>query len=277
MSQKVSDKRLRGRSSRIRILAALAGLGVVTAGGTAFAGLPEQGKRPPQPAAAIGQTGKTPDPLCPQRPPEREKPDPTQIKHACQAIGSVTGFQLKADGDHQAFRVPHNARIVAWAVSVANTNKLETDAFGDFDFFGSHQYGQGPTASLAILKKMKGEGPKFRLIRSSPIENLTSAQGHKQYFVLKKPLKAKKGMIVGITIPTWAPIIASNANVAKDNAWKASRSPKKCGGDTDQERRQNAIDARPQLNKKSVRKYGCIYTDRLLYWAYYIRGLGNKG
>ncbi len=276
MSLKASDKRRRSRSPRVRLFAALSVLALALAAGTAVAGLPKQGKRPPQPAAVLGQTGHTPGPLCPQRPPERTKPDPTQIKHACQAIGSVTGFQLKAGGDHHAFELPHNARIVAWAVSVARTNKLETNAFGSFDFFGSHQYGQGPTASLAILKKMKHQGSRFRLVRSSPIQNLASAQGHKQYFVLKKPLKAKKGMIAGITVPTWAPIIASNAAVAKDNAWKASRNPKKCGGNTDQERRQNAIDARPQLNKKSVRRYGCLYTDRLLYWAYYIRGLGGN-
>ncbi len=275
MSSKASDKRLRSRSSRVRLFAAVCGLVVALAAGTALAGLPAKGKRGPQPASVIGQTPHTPDPLCPQRPAERRKPDSTQIKHACQAIGSVTGFQLKADDDHQAFRVPHNARIVAWAVSVARTNKLETNAFGDYDFFGSHQYGQGPTASLAILKKMKGEGPRFKLVRSSPIESLKSAQGHKQYFTLKKPLKAKKGMIVGITVPTWAPIISTNATIAKHNAWKASRSPKKCGGDTPAQARQNAIDARPQLNKKSVRRYGCIFTDRLLYWAYYIRGLGG--
>ncbi len=275
MSSKATDKRLRSRIANAPFFVALCGLLVVLAAGTALAGLPEQGKRPPQRASSLGQTGHTPGPLCPQRPPERTNPDSTQIKHACQAVGSVTGFQLQANGKHQAFRMPHNARIVAWAVSVADTNKLETKAFGGFDFFGSHKYGKKPTAQLAILKKMKKQGPRFRLVRSSPIESLKSAQGHKQYFVLKKPLKAKKGMIVGITVPTWAPIIASNANVAKDNKWKASRNPKKCGGKTAEQQRRNAIDARPQIEKKSIRRYGCVFTDRLLYWAYYIRGLGG--
>jgi hypothetical protein len=253
MSFKATDKRLRNRIPHAPLFIALCGLVVALAAGTAFAGLPEQGKRPPQPALKIGQTKHSPSPLCPKD---------------CQAVGSVTGFQLKADNKKQLMRVPHNARIVAWAVSVANTSKKQEKIFGSDDFFGSPKYGRDPIASLAILKKMKNQGPKFRLVRSSPLMNLNFAQGHKQYFVLKKPLKAKKGMIVGITVPTWAPIFAGGS--AGKNAWKASRNPKKCSGD------QNALDARPQIKKKSVRKYGCRFSGtRLLYWAYYIRGLGG--
>jgi hypothetical protein len=259
MTYRATDKRLRSRIANAPLLVALSGLLIVLAAGTALAGLPAQGKRPPQRASILGQTSHTPAPLCPQKPPERQNPDSTQIKKTCQAVGSVTGFQLEANGKHQAFRVPHNARIVAWAVSVANTNNFEEKA------------------QLAILKKMKNQGPRFRLVRSSPIESLKSAQGHKQYFVLKHPLKAKKGMIVGITVPTWAPIIASNRTVAKNNKWKASRNPKKCQSNNPDVNRRYAIEARPQIEKKSIRRYGCTFTtDRLLYWAYYIRGLGDN-
>jgi hypothetical protein len=278
MSSKATDKRLRSRIANTPLFLALCGLVVALAAGTALAGLPKQGKRPPQQALKLGQTKHTPAPLCPQQPSEKRQqkyfdhhpgattlPQNLQTKHACQAVGSVTGFQIKADGKKQAFRVPHNARIVAWAVSVANTNAFEEKAFGK-KLFPSNQYGPDPQAQLAILKKMKHQGPRFKLIRNSPIEKLNSAQGHKQYFVLKKPLKAKKGMIVGITMPTWAPIIASNANIQKNNKWRASR--KNCANS-------DATHARPQLKKKSVRPYKCIFPDRLLYWAYYIRGLGN--
>jgi hypothetical protein len=39
---------------------------------------------------------------------------------------------------------------------------------------------------------------------------------------------------------------------------------------SDAQRRARAIAARPQTKIGSSRSYGCIYTDRLLYWAYYV-------
>jgi hypothetical protein len=270
MSSKATDKRLRSRISYALVFTALCGLLVAA---TALAGLPAQGKRPPRPASVIGQTNKTPAPLCPQKPSEHyiDRHSSAPVKRFCQAVGSVTGFGLKTDGRRHAFRATRNGRIVAWAVSVANTNGFEEKAFGSLDFFGTKRFGAHPTAQLSILKKK--DGPRYKLLRRSPVVDLNSAQGHKEYFTLKQPLRIKKGQIVGITMPTWAAILASNKKIATSNSWSASRNPKKCGGTTDQQRRHNAVTARPQTKIHSVRKFGCTYSGRLLYWAYYVPGL----
>jgi hypothetical protein len=221
----------------------------------------------------LGQTKTTPGPLCPQRPSEHhaQRHPGEPIKHACSVIGSVTGFGLKVGGHHHAFQAKESGRIVAWALSVANTNRYEEKAFGDLSFFGTKALGGAPTARLAILRKK--DGPRFKLVRESEVVSLNAAQGHKQYFTLNKPLKIKKGLTVALTTQTWAPILASGSNVAKNNSWLASRHKGKCVGNTPDQTRALAIAARPQTKVTSTRQYGCRYTDRLLYWAYYNPGL----
>ncbi len=221
-------------------------------------------------ARTIGGTGSAPKPLCPQRPSETHKPPPTsgQIKHACQVVGHVTGFQQMAQGKRHAFVAPKSGKIVAWAVSVARPNHFESKAFGSQDFFGTKALGGIPSARLAVLKKQ----PKshMKLMRQSATVDLTSAEGRKQFFTVKKPLKIKKGQIVGLTMQTWAPVLAFSKKIAKNNSWRASRHSGKCQSSNANQNRQLAIDARPQTKQGSVRQYGCTYTGRILYWAYYV-------
>ena len=267
MTSRGTDKRPRRRIHHALGFAALCA-GVVAVG---ISAAPAGAGR--QTATTIGQTKHTPGPLCPQKPSETRKPPPTssEIRHGCQVVGSVTGFQIKADGRRHAFRAHENGRIVAWAVSVGKTNRYEEKAFGDTSFFGTKGLGGHPTARLAILKKK--DGPHYKLLRQSAVVDLSSAQGHKQYITLDKPLKIKKGLIVALTTQTWAPVLANSSAIAKNNSWRASRHSGKCAGNNDQQTRALAIAARPQTKIKSTRQYGCIYTDRLLYWAYYSPGL----
>jgi hypothetical protein len=228
-----------------------------------------------QNALTIGHTKHTPNPLCPQKPSEKyiQHHQGTPVKHGCAVIGSVTGFQIKADGHRHAFRVHQAGRIVAWAIDLAKTNGYENKAFGDTSFFGTKGLGGHPTARLAILKKK--DGPHYKLLRQSETVDLKPDQGHKEFITLKHPLRVKKGLIVALTTQTWAPALASGTNVSKNNSWRASRHSGKCSGNNPDQTRALAIAAKPQTKIKSVRQYGCTYTDRLLYWAYYVPGLGH--
>jgi len=224
----------------------------------------------PTQARTLGGTKHSPEPLCPQRPGENTKPPPTpdQIKHQCQVVGSVTGFQQMAAGHRHRFVMPKTGKIVAWAVDVANPNHFEEKAFGSRDFFGTKALGGDPTARLAVLKKKPHS--HYKLVRQSETVDLQSSQGSKQYITLQKPLKAKKGAVIGITFQTWAPILAFNSKVAKHNSWRASRKSGKCQSSNADENRRLAINAKPQTKTGSIRQYGCSYDGRLLYWAYYV-------
>ena len=95
--------------------------------------------------------------------------------------------------------------------------------------------------------------------------------GELHYVTLNAPMKIKKGQIVALTTQTWVPALASQP-FAKKSSWRASVGKKKClhPGLPQNVARRRAIAARPQTKVGSERSYGCIYTDRLIYWAYYV-------
>jgi hypothetical protein len=253
--RKATPQRRRGRALAFAALAA----GIIAL--AAIAPFADAGSTKPK---VIGKTKQTPRPLCPARPPEN-KPNPG-TKFPCSVVGSVTGFQLKGDGEHHLMRARQSGTIVAWAVSLSKPNKIERKAFGAKDFFGTKKLGSSATARIAVLTpKKKG---KYKLLRQSPTVKLDQAFGEYHYITLDKPLKIKKGQIVGLTVPTWLPALGHPAG--NDNSWRASTGRKKCVRGSDAQRRARAIAARPQTKIGSSRSYGCIYTDRLLYWAYYV-------
>jgi hypothetical protein len=213
--------------------------------------------------------GHTPRPLCPQQPSERQ--NPTSITRPCFVTGSITGFQLKANGEHHVTRAPSGGKIVAWAIWLGHPNKLERNAFGARSFFGTKRFGKEATARIGVITSKKHG--TYKLLRQTPAMKLDQAFGEFHYITLDAPLKIKKGQIVALTTQTWIPALVSEP-FAKQSSWRSSAGRKKCikPGQPPDLRRRRAIDARPQTKIGSTRSYGCIYTDRLLYWAYYVPG-----
>jgi hypothetical protein len=218
---------------------------------TALAPLADAGSRKPK---RIGFSGKPPHPLCPKN---------------CIVTGSVTGFQLKALGQHHVMRAPQGGKIVAWAIDLGSPNKAARNAFGAQDFFGTKAYRKAATARIGILKPRRGG--RYKLVRESPTVKLDQAFGELHYVTLNRPLKIKKGQIVALTIPTWVPALTTS-DFVQGSSWRASRRKGRCRGDTISQTRRLAIEARPQTKVGSIRHYGCIYDDTLLYWAYYVPG-----
>jgi hypothetical protein len=200
-------------------------------------------------ARTLGKTSRTPEPSCPSDGPN----DP------CEAVGSVTGYQVVADGVRAPFKAREDGWIVAWAVDSSDPKKSQRDFFADF--YQSQTFGLTPTARLAVIKRR--DERNFKLKGQSPVVLLSSVLGSKETFTLTDPLKMKKGDFVALTIPTWAPTFA--VNLARGtNVWRASRADGKCDG-TD-----NIKAGKPQQKVGSEREYGCDYqAARLLYWAYY--------
>lgn len=252
------------KSPRRRAIAFAAACAALAAA-AALAPLADAGNTKPKP---LGRAkGHTPGPLCPQRPSERQ--NPSTVTRPCRVVGSVTGFQLKANGAHHITRAPSSGQIVAWSVWLAKPNKLERNAFGAASFFGTKSFGKEATARIGVIApKKRGT---YKLLRQSPTVKLDQSFGELHYVTLNAPLRIKKGQIVALTTQTWVPALASQP-YAKQSSWRASVGKKKClrPGQPPNVQRQRAIAARPQTKVGSQRSYGCIYTDRLLYWAYYV-------
>ncbi len=186
----------------------------------------------------LGATSTTPDPSCPELP--------------CQAIGSVTGFQVSTEQGGLPFRVRRDGRVKAWTLTLAEPTSKQRSFFNGF-------FGTPPEARLAILRRVPGtEPPRYGLRSQGSIHVLSPYLGQTVKFGAN--LSVEKGDIVGITIPTWAPAFAQG--LSAKNAWRASRELGKCTNTTD------VRQGEPQQRVGTRAIYGCRYsTARLLYTA----------
>jgi hypothetical protein len=220
--------------SRLAIAVALVGclaVLVVTAGGAGAA----SGSRT---TVVLGSTATVPDPSCPELP--------------CQAVGSVTGFQVSTEQSSLPFRVRRAGKVTAWTLTLAEPTSKQRSFFNGF-------FGTPPQARLAILRRVPGSNPpRYNLRSQGSIQVLTPYLGQTVKFGASLPVE--KGDIVGLTIPTWAPAFAQDLS-AKDS-WRASREPGRCTNTTD------VRQGEPQQQVGKRANYGCRYsTARLLYTA----------
>ena len=184
----------------------------------------------------LGQTSTEPDPSCPELP--------------CQAIGSVTGFQVSNGQTNLPFLVTHDGKITSWTLTLAQPTGSQRTFFNGF-------FGTPPQARLAILRRVGGTNPpRYNLRRQGSVQVLTPYLGKTVRF--SSDLKVEKGDIVGITVPTWAP--AFSQGLTAKNVWRASREPGKCTNSTD------VRQGEPQQKVGRRATYACKYsTARLLY------------
>jgi hypothetical protein len=247
---------MRTRTQHLRGRAALA-VASVAALAVALSSVGGAGAAAPQHVVTLGQTSSMPAPSCPATP-----------TSDCQAVGKVTGFQTMVAGQKNVFKAPADGRIVKWSIRLSQPSSTPA-AVGqpsELQFFNDF-YGTPPKAGIAILRRVgTSSPPRFRLLRQSPVEDLTefmSAKKTTTTFVLSAPLRVRAGDIVGLTIPTWAPAFA--VNIASNNAWRASRAPARCNG------ADNIKLSRPHQTVRQIRAYGCLYKSaRLLYTAGFI-------
>lgn len=220
------------RAAAIAGLLALLALLAVVAGGAGAA-------TSSRTTVVLGETATMPDPSCPESP--------------CQAIGSVTGFQVSTDQSSLPFRVPRNGRVKSWTLTLSQPNGMQRTFFNSF-------FGTPPEARLAILRRVpKTSPPRYTLRRQGPVHVLSSFLGQRTVR-FGDSLPVSRGDIVGLTVPTWAPAFAER--LPRRNAWRASREP---GGCTDTTAVRQGT---PQQRVGRRATYGCRYsTARLLYTA----------
>lgn len=192
----------------------------------------------PRTTIVLGSTATVPDPSCPESP--------------CQAVGSVTGFQVSNNQADLPFRVPRDGKVKSWTLSLAQPTNSQRSFFNGF-------FGTPPQARLAILRRVPGsDPPRYNLRRQGSIHVLSPYLGQTVKFSASLPVE--KGDIVGLTVPTWAPAFAQG--LPTNNVWRGSREPGKCV---------NANDVRqgePHMKVGTRATYGCRYsTARLLYTA----------
>jgi hypothetical protein len=237
-SQESSATQGRRRGRRLGSAAVLCTL-VAAAGAFAAASAAAPGTA----TVILGETAAVPDPSCPDSP--------------CQAVGSVTGFQVSNGQTDLPFRVPRDGTIKAWTLTLAQPTNKQRSFFNGF-------FGTPPEARLAILRPVpETNPPRYSLVAQGAIKVLSPYLGQTVKF--GSNLEVKKGDVIGVSVPTWAPMFSQE--LAATNVWRASRAPGTCSNSTSI-REGEALE---KVNKRAT--FGCKYTTaRLLYTATLVEG-----
>ncbi|MGH2975715.1 MAG: hypothetical protein ACRDLL_12720, partial [Solirubrobacterales bacterium] len=165
---------------RSRLLAALAFAGclallVVLAAGAGAATTSHT-------TVVLGTTATTPDPSCPDSP--------------CQAIGSVTGFQVSTSQGSLPFLVRRDGTVKSWTLTLSQPTSSQRSFFNGF-------FGTPPEARLAILRRVpETNPPRYNLRAQGSIHVLSPYLGQTVKFGASLPVE--KDDTIGLTVPTWA-------------------------------------------------------------------------
>jgi hypothetical protein len=168
----------------------------------------------------------------------------------CLAVSRTTGFQLKVAKNTTLMTVPRTGSIVAWTIMLGKPNASQ------IKFFDANE-GGAAEAGIAILRAQKRPNLTWKLIASSPTVKLQRYFGKTAQFPLERTIAVKKGDVVAMTVPTWAPALA--LGFGKDTSWRASRAKSQCAS-TSAQSTHTAIGSNVT--------YYCLYqTARLTYSA----------
>jgi hypothetical protein len=168
----------------------------------------------------------------------------------CLAVSRTTGFQVKVGTTRSLVTIPREGTIVAWTIKLGKPTEAQTK------FFDTNE-GGASSAGIAILRKQKKPNLTYQLIAQSPIIKLEPYFGMTAQFPLEKTLQVKKGDIVALTVPSWAPALA--LGFSSGTSWRASRPKTQCSS-TGAQTTQTQIGGTVQ--------YFCLYsTARLTYSA----------
>ena len=168
----------------------------------------------------------------------------------CLAVSRTTGFQVKVATNTTLMDAPKAGSVVAWTITLGKPNATQVK------FFNANEGGPAE-AGIAILRAEKSPNLTYRLIASSPTVKLEKYFGKTVQFPLETTIKVRKGDIIALTVPTWAPSLA--LGFGKDTSWRASREKKQCSSTSSQS---------TQTSIGSAVQYFCLYqTARLTYSA----------
>jgi hypothetical protein len=167
----------------------------------------------------------------------------------CFAMSRTTGYQAKVGPRRGVYTVPRDGRIVAWTVALGKPGPTQRQYFEERLGFGK------PQAALVVLRP--GNKLYGRVVAKAPVQNLEQYYGQRVQFPLTRTIAVKKGQILALTVPTWAPVL--QVGLASDTSWRASRPARAC----DDNGTQTAM-----LGRTTLSQFRCLYkTARLAYSA----------
>lgn len=205
------------------------------------------------PAAASAQMielGKTPSPVSAPACPKGVSPSQCYI-----ILTRTTAIQTVSDGIKYPIVAKHDGWIVAFTVGLSNLS-TSTSTERNFLHTLNSAYGGPPTLALTVLKP--GKNNTYTVAAESQTFHVTPFLGQ----VLQEPLALppsftqftalpiKTGDLIGLTVPTWAPVLSYNLSSSKFSYRQSRRANCKNA----------AAGQTAQLSAGDKQQYKCNYT-----------------
>jgi hypothetical protein len=165
----------------------------------------------------------------------------------CFVVTRTTALQVRTGTLRYPTTVPKSGRIVAFTLQLGSLSDRQ------IHFFNS-TYGGTSRVQLTVLRQQARPARSFEVVATTGVFKIQPSFGTTVQFPLKTTLAARKGDIVALTVPTWAPVLA--VNLPKEDGWRASRADS-C---TD------LLTQTAQMTLGNATQYKCLYqTARVTY------------
>ena len=110
--------------------------------------------------------------------------------------------------------------LTSWTISLAFPTDQQRAFF-------NRTSGSPAKARIGVLQRVPDTSPpRYRLVRQTPPRSLAGWFGSTPRFRVRPAIPVKRGEVIALTVPTWAPALA--IDIPKRNRWRASRSPGRC-------------------------------------------------
>ncbi len=141
-----------------------------------------------------------------------ELPAPSCPGNPCQAVTRTTAYQAKVGPTRGLMAVPEHGRIVAFTVRLAEVNRQQLRYF-------TQRLGGAPQVAVSVLRP----SPRlfYTVVATSPARDVSRYLGRTSQFALNASLRARRGDVIALTVPTWAPVL--QLGLGADTSWRGSR------------------------------------------------------
>ncbi|MGH2854371.1 MAG: hypothetical protein ACRDLF_09305 [Solirubrobacteraceae bacterium] len=181
--------------------------------------------------------------------PETTPPTTPSCPSSCLAVTRTTGFQVKVGSTRDLVTAPREGTVVAWTIALGKPSTTQVK------FFNTNEGGP-PSAAIAVLRPQRKPNLAYKLVGQGPVVQLTPYFGKTAQFPLATTIQVKKGDLIALTVPTWAPALA--LGFTNETSWRASRPRNQCSSTSAQSTQQTGATV----------QYFCLYRQaRLTYSA----------
>ena len=147
------------------------------------------------------------------------------------------------------------ATLPGGAVTITTPASLGKPSATQIKYFNTNEGGTA-SAAIAVLAPQPKPNLAYKLVAQSPLVQLQQYFGKTAQFPLASTLQVKKGDVIALAVPTWAPALA--LGFTNETSWRASRLRTQCTNTSVQSMQQVGTSV----------QYYCLYREaRLTYSA----------